>query len=183
MKIDQIITYSLKSFDPIYGSVVLFNGIKHPDSVEFLLSGFTLNAKDGTRMTLTKTLHLINPEKQTVLNTQEEKHLHFYVMNDLQYAKDIRKTLIDKYGSTLNFSPNANLEKTPLIITSINKRTGTGMRMNQLSPASKFVFIRVNWRVLEDNDIVVNNKLEQLWPTKSGIIPAKLTDFIKQKTY
>ena len=184
MKLDQVITYSLKMFDPMHdGAMVLFKGIKHAKSVELLLSGFTLNVKNGTRMTLTKTLNLINTENQTVFGTKEEKHIHFYVMNNLQYAKDIRKTLNKEYGSTLNFSPNATLKKTPMIITSITKRTGTGLRMNQLSPASKFVFRRVNWRILEDNDIVVNNKLEQIWPNESGVIPAKLNDFIKQKTY
>ena len=183
MKTEQIVTYSLKMFDPLCGAIELFSGIKNKESLDTLLSGYTFgNVTPGTKMTLTKTVNTIDMDAQRVLSKYDDSHFDFYITKKLPYAKDIRDILVSKYGNAGDFNPNVDQLKHPLLITGVTHHTRIGLRLNLLSPATRINVTRVSWRVMNNSDIVVDNNFKQLWPPQSDTFSSELAKFINQKT-
>lgn len=182
MKTEQLVTYSLKMFDPLWGAIELFHNIKNKESLDSLLSGYKFsNVTPGTKMTLTRNVTIVDTNSQKVLSKYDDGNFDFYIANKLPYANDIRKLLVSKYGNAANFNPDTEQSKHPLLITSVTNHTQIGLRLNVLSPATRINFTRVSWRIMNDNDIVVDNNFNQLWPPKSSSFSTELARFINQK--
>ncbi|MBP5485905.1 MAG: hypothetical protein J6Y07_04340 [Alphaproteobacteria bacterium] len=94
-----------------------------------------------------------------------------FIMPKLIYPDDVRNYLLREYDSTLNFKPESEL--TPVIF---NVDEEYSLRKNGEPIYS------VSWRPLSRQDIVVDNKLHQIWPTNEDLweTPVELIQLLKK---
>lgn len=104
-----------------------------------------------------------------------------FIMPRLMYPSDVRKYLIDYYGSTLNFTPES--EFTPVIFNVIEEDKRTGLRNSKTGEPTYYTLYSVNWRPLTNQDVVVNEKMRQIYPLNAnhGRTPRGLVELLNKK--
>ena len=103
-----------------------------------------------------------------------------FVFPSILYSDDIKKYLMEKYGSALGFAPEENLSKTPLLFNVI-KHSSVGLRNPKTGAPTYQNWRSVWWQALKQNDIVVDNNLNQLWPINTGKPPVGLIELLNNK--
>ena len=104
------------------------------------------------------------------------ERIDLVVSDKLYYASDIRKLLFEKYNSVLDFNKMSHDEGRPIKFFSVIPKMGSGMYTHTVKS--------VHCAYLTPNDIVVDEKMNQIYPEKTGVAPNSLTELLaKQKEF
>ena len=103
--------------------------------------------------------------------------LSFTASNKITTVADIRSYLNKKYGSVFNFEPYENTETKPAVLDCVHEQECTGLRDSKTGQATHYTIYTVQWHYLNNQDIVVNNELKQIWPRKTGKAPIPIQKF------
>lgn len=120
-------------------------------------------------------------DKKDVLSRIEDEKFTFYVVDQIIYAKDIKKMLLKNYNTTFNF--NEKNDKQPIVYMGIReyKRTGIAKFKPDFGIVPTTYTLRsVVWYNLTDNDIVIDKNMHQIWPTKTNQVPKAIVDFLNK---
>lgn len=110
----------------------------------------------------------------------------FYVADKIQTALEINRAMFKKYGKTGIHSIPSPVGQ-PAILTSVTNETSfpTGLHMNDMDypePQPVSGAKDIDWHILDEKtDIVLDGKLCQIYPKKTGKYPAFIRDLL-QKT-
>jgi len=120
--------------------------------------------------------------------------LSFLVADKLLYPKDLRQILNAKYGSVLNLENYKLDEQLPIKCYSVSERETIGINKQNTSaksgdPKTKVPFFvdthyilqKVHCEQVKPDDIIVNEKLYQIWPKDTGRVPYQLTNLLAQQ--
>ncbi len=95
----------------------------------------------------------------------DDEHFDFTVVDKLTYQPDVRKMLIQKYGSTLNLEGKKLTDNIPVLYFGVIENNN---------------FRYVNCRSLTPKDIVLNKDFHQIWPIKSKRPLLALEKFLRK---
>jgi len=189
MKLEPVITYELSSYEPMFGTPVIHTDAKF-DSVSSLRQSTPLDMGPNTKMTLKRFINVVDADyvpneietrflpRNDLLNgkpvkiKEEVGRIEFFVADKLQYYDDIYKMLNDKYGIFLCIEKPTSLN-IPCIVTHI-ETTHT--------KKPSYIFYKTDYRYLDQNDIVVDKKFNQIWPIKTNMPPIPLIELLNKKT-
>ena len=103
----------------------------------------------------------------------------FIVSDKLTYPRDVRETLIKKYGSTLGFDNERKWdENKPVFMDGIIENTRYGLRDSKTGAPTQYTMRDVVCYPLTDKHIVMDGNLNQIWPEKTGKTPTVLTELL-----
>ena len=104
----------------------------------------------------------------------------FIVSNKLIFPNDVREALTKKYGSTLNFDTNKQLdEKQPVFLGGVIGKRRYGMRDSRTGAQTQMR--KVVYYPLTDKHVVIDENLNQIYPEKTGKMPSVLTELLSKK--
>ena len=103
--------------------------------------------------------------------------LHFTVVDKLWFKPDVCKALKKKYGSAFDLNELVSNNETPVISFYVLEQPRTGMVVNDRS--THYTLHSLHCTPATKQDIIVNKKLEQLWP-QPGAVPSVLTNLLLQ---
>ena len=112
--------------------------------------------------------------------------LSMHICSKIMYPRDVRKILIKKYGNVLDFDSENLDEKQPICDFYVSEREQYGLRDSKTGAPTKQTIKSVCYRRAEPNEIIVDKKLNQIWPTKTKQPPKELVDLLarnKEKVY
>lgn len=118
---------------------------------------------------------IIEPEGRVI------KTFTFFVANKLQTATDIRAYLMEKYGSVFDFYPLGDA-KQHAVLKNVYDNETFRLRNEETGAPIYLSTKQVDWQYLVYPDIVVNNKMEQLWPKATKTVPVEIQNFFWVKT-
>ena len=104
-----------------------------------------------------------------------------FIMPKILYPNDIKKYLLEHYGSTLNFKPDESTVNTPMTFSVHNARS-IGLRSFATGAPSIIKWKTVSYRPLSDKDTVTDEHLNQIWPEKTGGLPVGLLELFNSGT-
>ena len=182
---ELIVTYKLTMFDPFLGAPFVCRNAKlnsvaalrtsiqkqTAPNTQFIVSRI-INVVDGNYVKDTDTKHPYTEflDGKPIRMREPGGQFNFFVSNNIQYPRDIHALLLKKYGKSYDFSPLFDLN-TPMIITNITEEICGNKK-----------YANVNWRALNNEDVVVNKNMHQIWPDTTGRCPADLIALLKRKT-
>jgi len=104
--------------------------------------------------------------------------VNFIVSDKVFYPRDVRKKLVQKYGNVLDFdAKNQWAETQPVYFSGVVEHT----KYDSKNGTAKLYTSRsVNCRALNDQDIVVDTNLNQIWPIKTNKTPTILTELLSK---
>ena len=130
-------------------------------------------------------IHDTDAGKSGWYNNKESKimgeHVNIIVADKLLYPNDVRTMLMEKYGSLLNFDNCIGTEVKPVFFGGVSKQEKYGLRDSKTGMPTHYTLRSVYCRYLNDQDIVMNKKMEQIWPAKTGIMPLELSQLLAKK--
>ena len=103
--------------------------------------------------------------------------LSFTASNKITTVADIRSYLNKKYGSVFNFEPYENTENKPAVLDYVHENNCTGLRDSKTGQATHYTIHTVQWHYLNNQDIIVDKDLKQIWPRKTGKFPVAIQKF------
>lgn len=112
-------------------------------------------------------------EKETITDK-----INFVVLDRILYPQEIRDALIKKYGGVLNFQPTD--ETKPVLfygVKSFKKPVFSGLKGEPVKHVNVF---EVDYRCAQDNEIIVDSNLNQIWPEKTSKAPETLTQLLSR---
>lgn len=133
------------------------NRVNSISEMQTLIQNHTQN---GVKMPLRMGLY----QAETPLVSQE---LRFWVQPKLMYYDDIQQ-IIDKNfvsGTKIGFDRYRHLEKWPMVF-----------QFKTMAEHGMHYVYYVDCRPLTPNDLVVNAKMEQIWPERTGMPPVQITN-------
>lgn len=104
-----------------------------------------------------------------------------FIMPKILYSNDIKKYLLEHYGSTLNFKPDESTVNTPMTF-SVHNQSAVGLRSCATGAPSIIKWKTVSYRPLSDKDTVTDEHLNQIWPEKTGSLPVGLVELFNRGT-
>lgn len=113
---------------------------------------------------------LINPTVRVEIPAET---ISFSVADKLLYPKDVRKILNQKYGSVLNFDEKKLDENKPIRSFYVQEE-----HEDSALGYNEHIVRNVYYSQLSPKDIVVNDKLEQIWPEKTKTAPESLNKIL-----
>lgn len=115
-------------------------------------------------------------EDPTVRAEIPGEHIDLVVSDKIYYASDIRKLLVEKYNSVLDFNKMSHDEGRPIKFFSVFPKIGPGLPVHTVKS--------VHCAYLTPYDIVVDENFNQIYPEKTGAVPNSLTELLaKQKEF
>lgn len=104
-----------------------------------------------------------------------------FVFPNILYSDDIKKYLIKKYGSVLNFEEN--LSKTPLLFD-VFEHNSVGLRDSKTGMPTYQKRHFVSWNIVTNNHTIVDRNMNQIWPLDENVgkIPVGLIKLLSKKT-
>ena len=115
-----------------------------------------------------------------IIATETDETFEF-IMPKILYPNDIKKYLLEHYGSTLNFKPDESMNNTPMTF-SVHNQSAVGLRSFATGAPSIIKWKTVSYRSLSDKDIVVDENMNQIWPEKTGKLPVGLVGLFNRGT-
>ena len=119
---------------------------------------------------------LIAPRGQTIAT------LSFIVANKIPCVTDIRKYLKKQYGETFDFRPDIGANKKPAILDFVHEDSCTGLTDSKTGRETHYTLHSVQWHYLTPEEMIVNNKMKQIWPQAKNTIPMAIQNFFKTTT-
>ena len=105
----------------------------------------------------------------------------FIVSDKLIYPRDVRTILRKKYNNTIDFDTNRKWdEKQPVFLDGIIENTQYGLCDSRTGAPTQYTMRSVVCYPLTDKHIVIDNNLNQIWPTKTGKTPTVLTELLSK---
>ncbi len=104
-----------------------------------------------------------------------------FIMPKILYPNDIKKYLLEHYGSILNFKPDESMVNTPMTF-SVHNESSVGLRSFATGAPSIIKWKTVSYRPLSDKDTVTDEHLNQIWPEKTGSLPVGLVELFNRGT-
>lgn len=104
-----------------------------------------------------------------------------FIYPNLVYADDIKKYLMEQYGSTFDFRPSNDFTGVPMIFDII-EHSSVGLRNPKTGMPTYQKWHSVLWRALTDKEVVVDKNMNQLWPANTGKPPVELVNLLKKRT-
>ncbi len=104
-----------------------------------------------------------------------------FIMPKILYPNDIKKYLLEHYGSTFNFKPDESMNNSPMTF-SVHNESSVGLRSFATDAPSIIKWETVSYRPLSEKDIVVDKNLNQIWPEKTGSLPVGLVQLFNRGT-
>ena len=188
MKLEPVITYELSSYDPSFGSTVIHTDVNF-DSITALQKSAPLQFGPNTQITIKRFINVVDADyapteietkflpRNDLLNGKPVKikedggRIYFFIADKLQFIDDIYKMLNDEYGKFLYMPWKPIPLNKPCVVTQIKK--------NGLSTHRIYT---VDYRSLDQNDIIVDKKFNQIWPKKTNMPPIALIELLNKKT-
>lgn len=192
MKLEPVITYELSSYDPLIpscGSVIVHTDAKF-DSVSSLRQSIPFDMGPNTKMTVKRFINVIDADyvpneieakflpRNDLLNGKPVKikedggRIDFFIADKPQFVDDIYKMLYKKYERKLLYIPWKPIPlNKPCIITQI-----------ETDELSKRRIYTVDYRSLNQNEIIVDKNFNQIWPDKTNIPPIAMIELLNKKT-
>lgn len=100
----------------------------------------------------------------------------FCVADKLLYPRDVHKILVEKYGRTFNFDETKMDADKPV---KFGMSDSNVFGLNPVQKATtQYTLHHVHCSPLTQKDIVVNDKLEQIWPEKTKTAPKSLNEIL-----
>lgn len=130
-------------------------------------------------LSLTRILRIKDQEHKKIICNAPVKTIKFLVADELLYPKDVRETLMKKYGKIFNLNKMKLDENTPVKRFGVNEKRTFGTRNPTTGAPTPITFHDVYCDQFDKNDICINKELCQLYPCKSGT-PDVLTQFLTQ---
>lgn len=105
-----------------------------------------------------------------------------FVFPNILYSDDIKKYLIKKYGSVLNFAPEENLSNTPLLFN-VFEDSSVGLRNSKTGMPTYHKWHVVSWSVVTNDHTIVDRNMNQLWPLNENVgkIPVGLVKLFENQ--
>ena len=103
------------------------------------------------------------------------------IMPKLIYANDVKEHLIKTYGTLGKFDPKKFDPKTPVFLD-VFEHTGTGLRNSKTGAPTHMKWYTVNCKPLSKKDVVVDERLNQIWPAKTNKPPVGLVELLNKQT-
>ena len=192
MKLEPIITYELSSYDPLVpscGTVCVHTDAKF-DSVSSLRQSTPLNMGPNTRMTVKRSINVVDNDyvpnkietqflpRDNFLNGKPVKikedggRVDFFITDKPQFIDDMYKMLYKTYDGKSLYIPEKPIPlNKPCVITQI--------KMDSLSTHKIYI---VDYRSLNQNEIIVDKNFNQIWPDKTNMPPISLIELLNKKT-
>ena len=104
------------------------------------------------------------------------------VANKLAFPDDVRQVLKQKYNDILNFDMMQKWdEKQPVYFGGVTEKKLTGLLpSSQIGARCSYTMRSVNCRYLNNQDIIVDENLNQIWPEKTNKMPVSLVQLLSR---
>jgi len=109
-------------------------------------------------------------------NTTDE--LNFIVVDKVLYAPIIREILIKEYGNTLNFKSISNAK--PVILYGVKSFEKPVFSGDKGEPVKRVKAIEADYRYVKDDETIIDENLNQVWPEKTDKVPPALVQLLSK---
>ena len=194
LELNIIFTYDIKDKNTRTGEISSFKTI---DDLKLAIK----NGRDYFQMpyvlNVTRTVQIIEPDlpKETSHGITSTSYVHphahvlkregfdFIVSDKLTYPHDVREFLTKRYGNVLNFDYERQWdENKPVFLNDVIENTQYGLRDSKTGAPTQYTLRNVVCYPLTDKHVVIDSNLNQIWPTKTGMMPKVLTELLSKNT-
>lgn len=104
--------------------------------------------------------------------------INFVVLDRILYPQEIRDALIKRYGGVLNFQPTS--ETKPVFFYGVKSFKKPVFSEIKSEPVKHVNVFEANYRCAQDNEIIVDSNLNQIWPENTGKEPETLIQLLSK---